>query len=109
MANGFFGLLGHALVKRRVDEDLQEKLRLLKERAQVEEEDVVTRFVFDDGNLFMRAKGSEGFNWILHNQSITLAVNRGSKMGLPGQVRLSSQYLWSMGIWIKRFRMFTCS
>ncbi len=84
------------MVKRRVDEDLQEELRLLKERAQREEEDVVTRFVFG-GNLLMRAKGSEGFNWILYNQSITLAVNRGSKMSLLGQVRLSSQYLWSAG------------
>lgn len=84
------------LVERRVDEALQEELRLLKERAQVEEEDVVTRFVFE-GNLLMRTKGSEGFNWILHNQSITLAVNRGSKMRLLGQVRLSSQYLWSVG------------
>src|SRR5579884_708924 len=86
-----------ALVERRLDEALQEELRLLKERAQVEEEDVVTRFVFDGGNLLMRTKGSEGFNWILHNQSLTLAVNRGSKMRLLGQVRLSSQYLWSVG------------
>ncbi len=85
------------VVKRRVDEALQEELRLLKERAQAAEEDVVTRFVFDGGNLLMRAKGSEGFNWILYNQSITLAVNRGSKMALLGQVRFSSQYLWSVG------------
>jgi hypothetical protein len=85
------------IVQRRVDEALQEELRLLKERAQAAEEDVVTRFVFDGGNLLMRAKGSEGFNWILYNQSLTLAVNRGSKMALLGQVRLSSQYLWSVG------------
>ncbi|SRR5579875_218134 len=85
------------VVKRRVDDGLQEELRLLKERAQEEEEDVVTHIVFDGGNLFMRAKGSEGFNWILHNQNITLAVNRSSKMSLLGQVRLSSEYLWSVG------------
>ena len=84
------------VVKRRVDDDLQEELRLLKEQAQAEEEDVVTRFVFG-GNLLMRTKGSEGFHWILHNNSLTLAVNRGSKMGLLAQVRLSSEYLWSVG------------
>ncbi len=77
-----------AVVKRRVASDLQEELTLLKERAQVEEEDIASRFVFDGGNLFMRTKGSEGFNWILHNNSLTLAVNRGSKMAMLGQVRL---------------------
>ncbi len=70
------------VVKRRVSSDLQQELTFLKERAQVEEEDKPSRFVFDGGNLFMRTKGSEGFNWILHNDSLTLAVNRGSKMGL---------------------------
>ena len=85
------------VVKRRVSSDLQEELTLLKERAQVEEEDIASRFVFDGGNLFMRTKGSEGFNWILHNNSLTLAVNRGSKMAMLGQVRLSSEYLWTVG------------
>ena len=86
-----------AVVKRRVASDLQQELTLLKERAQVEEEDKPSRFVFDSGNLFMRTKGSEGFNWILHNESLTLAVNRGSKMAMLGQVRLSSEYLWTVG------------
>lgn len=86
----------YQLEQRRVDSDLQAELSLLKQRAQDEEEDVASRFVFDGSPLLMRTKGSEGFNWILHNHALTLAVNRGSKMQLLGQVRYSSEYLWSL-------------
>jgi hypothetical protein len=84
------------LVKRRVSAELQEELTLLKQRAQDEEEDIPSRFVFGGSPLLMRTKGSEGFNWILHNRKLTIAVNRGSKMSLLGQVRFSSEYLWSV-------------
>jgi hypothetical protein len=84
------------LVKRRVSAELQEELTLLKQRAQDEEEDIPSRFVFGGLPLLMRTKGSEGFNWILHNRKLTIAVNRGSKMSLLGQVRFSSEYLWSV-------------
>ena len=86
----------YQLEQRRVDSDLQAELSLLKQRAQDEEEDIPSRFVFDGSPLLMRTKGSEGFNWILHNHALTLAVNRGSKMQLLGQVRYSSEYLWSL-------------
>ncbi len=83
------------VVPRRVAAELQEELSVLKQRAQDEEEDIASRFVFSGANLLMRTKGSEGFNWILHSASLTLAINRGSKMAMLGQVRLSSEYLWS--------------
>lgn len=84
------------ITQRRVDAELQQELTIVKQRAQDEEEDIETRFVFHGSPLLMRTKGSEGFNWILHNSSLTLAVNRGSKMALLGQVRCSSEYLWSV-------------
>ncbi len=84
------------IMQRRVDAELQRELTVLKQRAQDEEEDIETRFVFNGSPLLMRTKGSEGFNWILHNSSLTLAVNRGSKMAILGQVRCSSEYLWSV-------------
>ncbi|HTI13175.1 MAG TPA: hypothetical protein VL461_01210, partial [Dictyobacter sp.] len=46
--------------------------------------------------LLMKTKGSEGFNWIMGNDSITLCVNRSSKMNLLAQVRCSSEYLWKV-------------
>src|SRR5450755_3472695 len=85
------------VVSRRVPADLQQELTLLKQRAQDEEEDIPSRFVFNGANLLMKTKGSEGFNWILHSSSLTLAVNRGSKMQMVAQVRFSSEYLWSVG------------
>src|SRR5947209_7893360 len=86
----------YKLVKRRVDPELQEELTLLKQRAQDEEEEIPSRFVFERQHLLMKTKGSEGFQWILHNRKLTIAVNRGSKMSLLGQVRFSSEYLWSV-------------
>jgi hypothetical protein len=77
--------------------DLQQELAVLKQRAQDEEEDIPSRFVFNGTNLLMRAKGGDGFQWILHNVSLTLAVNRSSKMTLLAQARLSSEYLWTTG------------
>lgn len=81
--------------KKQLSRDLKAELDLLKKRAQEEEEDIPTRFIFDGFPLLMRTKGSEGFNWILHTErGLTLAINRGSKMHLLAQARLSSEYLW---------------
>src|SRR5689334_6324766 len=80
--------------ERRVDPLLQEELKLLKEQAQEIEEDVPTRFAFQGAPLLMRAKGGDGFNWIMHNHWLTVAVNRSSKSQILGQVRCSSAYLW---------------
>ncbi|HEY4036745.1 MAG TPA: hypothetical protein VGL94_22540 [Ktedonobacteraceae bacterium] len=80
--------------QRRVDSLLQEELMLLKEQAQELEEDFPTRFAFNGTPLLMRAKGGDGFNWIMHNHWLSVAVNRSSKAQILGQVRLSSAYLW---------------
>ncbi len=75
---------------------LKTELEQWKKLAQDREEDIPSRFIFGGSNLLMRTKGSEGFNWILRNDKITLAVNRSSKMQLWAQVRCSSAYLWSV-------------
>lgn len=80
--------------KRRIDEELQEELQMLKEKAQEEEENIPTRFVYQGTPLLMQAKGGDGFNWIMRNNSISVAVNRGSKAQLLAQVRVSSEMLW---------------
>jgi hypothetical protein len=80
--------------ERRIDPLLREELTLLKEQAQELEEDFPTRFAFLDAPLLMRAKGGDGFNWIMHNHWLTVAVNRSSKAQILGQVRCSSAYLW---------------
>lgn len=72
---------------------LKGELEHLKKLAQDLEQPVPSRFIFRGSNLKMQAKGGDGFNWILKNQDITLAVNRSSKMLLWGQVRCSSEYL----------------
>ncbi len=82
------------LEERRIDPLLREELTLLKEQAQEIEEDFPTRFVFEGLALVMRAKGGDGFNWIMHNRLLTVAVNRSSKAQILAQVRLSSEYLW---------------
>jgi hypothetical protein len=80
--------------ERRIDPLLREELTLWKEQAQEIEEDFPTRFVFEGLPLVMRAKGGDGFNWIMHNRLLTVAVNRSSKAQILGQVRCSSEYLW---------------
>lgn len=83
--------------KRSVDEELQKELTILKEQAQAQEKPIETRFTFPEKvSLNMTAKGSEGFQWILRNTKMSLAINRGSKMELLAQVRCSSEYLWSV-------------
>ncbi len=85
---------GHYQIER-VDMSLALKgeLEQLKKLAQDLEQPVPSRFIFRGSNLKMQAKGGDGFNWILKNNDITLAVNRSSKMLLWGQVRCSSEYL----------------
>ena len=82
------------LEERRIDPLLREELTLLKEQAQEIEEDYPTRFAFNGASLLMRAKGGDGFNWIMHNHWLTVAVNRSSKAQILAQVRCSSAYLW---------------
>ena len=82
------------LEERRLDPLLREELTLLKEQAQELEEDFPTRFAFNGAPLLMRAKGGDGFNWIMHNHWLTVAVNRSSKAQILAQVRCSSAYLW---------------
>src|SRR5882757_3746398 len=77
--------------ERRIDESLKEELLSLKAQAQELEEEVPTRFVFREKPLLMKAKGGDGFNWILHNRMLTVAVNRSSKVQMLAQVRLSSE------------------
>ena len=74
-------------------EGLKVELELLKKLSQDQEEPIPSRFAFQRANLKMTPKGSEGFNWILKNSLISVAVNRSSKMSLWAQVRCSSQYL----------------
>jgi hypothetical protein len=80
--------------ERRIDELLKEELMLLKEQAQEAEEEMPTRFIFRGKPLLMKAKGGDGFNWILHNRMLSVAINRSSKAQILAQVRLSSEYLW---------------
>ena len=72
---------------------LRDELEQLKKLAQDREEPVPTRFEFYQASLKMQAKGGDGFNWILKNELITLAVNRSAKMQLWTQVRFSSLML----------------
>jgi hypothetical protein len=77
---------------------LRGELEQLKKFAQDKEEPIASRFLYPletGSNLMMQAKGGDGFNWILKNDYITVAVNRSSKMLLWAQVRCSSQYLQS--------------
>src|SRR6266446_244259 len=82
------------IVKERLSEALEQELTLYKERAQLADEDVPTRWVFQGENLFMKDKGGSHFKWILTCQQFTVAVSRGIKVALWGQVRFSSEYLW---------------
>lgn len=83
----------YEVTKRDMLPELRASLEELKKLAQLKEEPVPTRFTFGGYELKMQAKGGDGFNWILKNTLITLAVNRSSKMQLWAQVRCSSLYL----------------
>jgi hypothetical protein len=76
--------------------DLGQKLAEYKEEAQNAEEDVPTIFSFDGACLFMAPKGGTGFMWILRNKKISIAIVRKIKHAMWAQVRLSSEYLWSV-------------
>jgi hypothetical protein len=82
------------IVKERLSEALEQELTLCKERAQMGVEDVPTRWVFQGENMFMKDKGGSHFKWILTCQQFSVAVSRGIKVALWGQVRFSSEYLW---------------
>jgi hypothetical protein len=62
------------IVKKKLSDDLRLELDQWKAQAQDEEENVPTRFEVDDWPLLMMMKGSEGFNWIMKNNSVTLSI-----------------------------------
>ncbi|HJT56419.1 MAG TPA: hypothetical protein VJ761_07990 [Ktedonobacteraceae bacterium] len=82
------------VIKERLPEALEQELTRYKERAQLEDEEVPTRWVFQGENLCMKDKGGSHFKWILTCNQFTVAVSRGIKVALWGQVRFSSEYLW---------------
>lgn len=82
------------MVKLRLPDVLEQELTLYKERAQQLDEEVPTRWVFQGENLFMKDKGGSHFKWILSCHQFSVAISRGIKVGLWGQVRFSSEYLW---------------
>ncbi len=83
-------------IKQTLDEQLQEELEALKQKAQEKEEPVPTRWSFDGERLFMKDKGARGgaFPWVLECPKLTVCIGRGKRTGIVGQVRLSSEYLW---------------
>lgn len=84
------------LVQRReLSHELQEQLETYKLLAQEDDEPVPTHWMFEGRNLFMRSKGGSHFKWILEHPAFSLAVSRGVKVLMLGQVRFSSEFLWS--------------
>ena len=100
------------VVRRRLDESLEQELDSLKQRAQEEEEPIPTRWVFEGGNLFMKEKGGSHFKWILDHPLLSVAISRGVKVAMLGQVRFSSEYLWrectreDLGVAISKVHVF---
>jgi hypothetical protein len=62
--------------RRDLSSDLKQELQHWKDSAQDEEEDIPTRFTFHGLPLFMKTKGSQGFNWILSNPKVSIAIKR---------------------------------
>ena len=60
----------YQVVKIKIPDELKLELDQWKQMAQDEEENILTRFVFDGQPLLMTMKGAEGFNWIIKNGSI---------------------------------------
>jgi hypothetical protein len=82
------------IINKRLHEVLEQELTDYKEQAQEADEEIPTRWVFEGETLFMKDKGGSHFKWILSSHQFSLAVSRGIKVGLWGQVRFSSEYLW---------------
>jgi hypothetical protein len=82
------------IVHQRLPDELEEELNSYKERAQQEDEAIPTRWVFAGETLFMKDKGGSHFKWILTCDQFSLAISRGIKVAMLGQVRFSSEYLW---------------
>lgn len=100
-------------IKQELSEELQEQLEALKKQAQEADEEVPTRWVFEDQTLFIQDKGGSQFKWILKNDKITLCIGRGKKTGIIGQLRLNSEYLWDcdgdLGLALTKAHLFLCS
>src|SRR5215813_12637793 len=59
-------------IKQELSEELQEELEVLKKQAQDEDEQVPTRWIFEEQTLFMQDKGGSQFKWIIKNDKITV-------------------------------------
>jgi hypothetical protein len=73
---------------------LQEELDAYKLQAQQDEEKVPTRWTFAGTPLFMLDKAGAPYKWILDHPKIRVAISRGLRVPLWGEVRFSSEYLW---------------
>ena len=78
----------------KLPDSLQAELGAYKLQAQQEEEKVVTRWAFAGTRLFMLDKARAPFKWILEHPKIKVAISRGVRAPLWGEVRFSSEYLW---------------
>lgn len=88
------------VVQRPLADSLQAELDHWKAQAQEEDEPMPTRWVFTDrngeaSNLYMLDKAGAPFKWILEHPKIKVAISRGLRVPLVGQVRFSSEYLWA--------------
>jgi hypothetical protein len=85
--------------QRVLEPQLLEALEKWKRKAQEEGEPVITDWAFQGGALQMRPNGAGRghWQWLLFSRVLTVAVSRGKWSGGIAQVRLSSEYLWSVG------------
>jgi len=85
--------------KRLLAASLLEALEEWKKRAQEEGEPVTTPWVFQGMYLQMRPNGAGRghWQWLLVSRLLNVSVSRGKWNGGIAQVRLSSEYLWSIG------------
>jgi hypothetical protein len=81
---------------REFSDGLKRALDLYKAQAQHEDDDILTDFSFEQCTLLMTPKGGKGFYWIMKNKQMSIAISRDGRRCLWAQVRLSSEYLWSV-------------
>jgi hypothetical protein len=83
-------------VARELRQELKDELTEYKLFAQERDQKVPTHFKFDGLELNMKPTGGVGFFWILENSKLTLSISRNARRAMWAQVRLSSEYLWSV-------------
>jgi hypothetical protein len=87
-------------VKRDLDEALQVELDALQAEARRGEQPVVSSWAFNDTLLFMEPHGAgRQWRWLLTCRLLSLVVSRGKFGDVIAQVRLASEYLWSVS-WV---------